>query len=131
MSLICISSNYYINITSTIFALYSFNLLAPLPRVTISRSPGIPTAGRSFHLICTVTLEDDGSLTEDLNTQWITQVDISTVQVMTTNSNFTRTSTLRFTPVLTSHRGNYTCKATATGGADMAAEILTVQSKIL
>ena len=76
-------------------------------------------------------MEDGGSLTEDLNTQWITQVDISNVQVMTTDSTVSHTSTMRFIPVLTSHGGKYTCKATATGGTDMATETLTVQSKII
>ena len=107
-----------------------FYFLAPPPIVSTVLSPGRPTAGESFSLACSVTLADGGSLTEDLIVQWEAPVDIqmdSAIQVMTTDSTVTRTSTLRFTPVRTSHGGQYTCKATTNGGTDMSTKALTVQ----
>ena len=50
-------------------------------------------------------------------------------QVMTNDSTVTYISTLEFTPVQTSHGGQYTCQATSTSGTTMDAKILTVQSK--
>ncbi len=38
-------------------------------------------------------------------------------------------STLEFNPVLTSHRGEYTCQATSSAGTVMADVVLTVQSE--
>ena len=107
--------------------------IAPPPIATISPLGGTPTAGESFSLTCSVTLADGGSLTDDLIVHWEAPVDInmnSAIQVMTTDSTVTRTSTLRFTPVRTSHGGKYTCKATTTGGTDVSIKALTVQSKL-
>ena len=122
--------------------------IAPPPIATISPLGGTPTAGEPFSLTCSVTLVDGGSLTNDLLVHWEAPVDInmdSAIQVLTADStvtrtsrrgrfppvrtSVTRTSTLRFTPVRTSHGGKYTCKATTTGGTDMSTKALTVQSK--
>ena len=66
--------------------------------------------------------------------QWVTPVGItirrdSDIGIMITNSTVARTSELKFTPLRTSHGGQYTCKATTTAGMDMATETLTVQSE--
>ena len=113
---------------------YSIHSSAPPPKVSISPPGGTPTAGETFSLTCSVTLQDGGPLTEDLIVQWEAPVDISMddkIQVVTGDSTGTRTSVLQFTPVLTSHGGQYTCKATTTTGADMATATLTVQSEKL
>ena len=65
---------------------------------------------------------------------WEAPVDISMnseIQVVTGDSTGTRTTVLQFTPVRTSHGGQYTCKATTTTGTDMATATLTVQSEKL
>ena len=105
---------------------------APPPRVSISPPVGTPTAGEPFTLTCSVTLEDGGSLTEDLIVQWEAPVDISmenNIRVITADSTGTRTSELKFTPLRTSHGGQYTCKANTTTGMDEATETLSVQSE--
>ena len=110
---------------------YFIHSSAPLPGVTIS-STGAPTAGESFSLTCSVTLEDGGVLTEDLIVQWKAPVDTSmdrNIAVVNDTSTDTSTSTLQFTPVRTSHGGPYTCEATTTAGMDMATETLTVKSE--
>ena len=64
--------------------------------------------------------------------QWEAPVDIimdSGIQMFTGDSSGTRTSALQFTPVQTSHGGQYTCKATTTAGTAMATETVTVQSE--
>ena len=68
--------------------------------------------------------------------QWEAPVDItmnSEIQVVTGGNHSTGTCTteLQFTPVRTSHGGQYTCKANTTTGADMAIVTLTVQSEKL
>ena len=68
--------------------------------------------------------------------QWEAPVDItmnSEIQVVTGGNHSTGTCTteLQFTPVRTSHGGQYTCKATTTTGTDMATVTLTVQSEKL
>ena len=116
---------------SAYFLLFLFPI-APPPIATISPPGGTPTAGEPFSLTCSVTLADGGSLTDDLLVHWEAPVDInmaSAIQVLTADSTVTRTSTLTFTPVRTSHGGKYTCKATTTGGKDMSTKALTVQSK--
>ena len=64
--------------------------------------------------------------------QWEAPVDInmdSGIQMFTGDSIATRTSALQFTPVRTSHGGQYTCKATTTAGTAMATKTVTVQSE--
>ena len=65
--------------------------------------------------------------------QWIVPDGVSinsdTQQVMTSDSTVTYVSTLEFTPVQTSHGGQYTCQANSTTGTSMDDKILTVQSK--
>ena len=111
---------------------YSFGLSDPPPTVTIS-PPEMPTAGESFSLTCTVTLAEGDSLIGDPAVQWMgpdgASIDSDTPQVMTDDSTVTYVSTLEFTPVQTSHRGQYTCRANSTSGTSMDAKILTVQSK--
>ena len=68
-------------------------------------------------------------MTEDLHVQWMAPVDVRDIQVMTTDTHVTRTSTLRFTRVRTSHGGEYTCQATTTLGNDLFNETLVVQSE--
>ena len=66
--------------------------------------------------------------------QWKAPINIymnSEIQVVTGDSTGTHTTVLQFTPVQTSHRGQYTCKATTTTGTDMATVTLTVQSEEL
>ena len=116
-----------------ILTIYIIHSSAPLPGVTIS-STGTLTAGKPFSFFCTVTLADGGSLTEDLTVQWVTPASISVhtdrdIGIIITNSTGTSTSTLQFTPLRTSHGGQYTCKATTTAGNDSATETLTVQSE--
>ena len=86
-----------------------------------------------FSHTCSVTLEDGGSLTEDLTVQWEAPVDIgvdSDIAVVTNEvSTLARTSALKFTPVRTSHGGQYTCKATTTAGMDVITETLVVKSE--
>ena len=112
---------------------YAINSTAPRPRVAISTT-GTLTAGRLFSFICTVTLEDGGSLTEDLTVQWVTPVGInintdSDIGILITNSIVAHNSTLKFTPLRTSHGGQYTCNATTTAGNDTATETLTLKSE--
>ena len=63
--------------------------------------------------------------------QWIVPDGVSInsdmQQVMTNYSTYT--STVEFTPVQTSHGGQYTCQATSTSGTSFDAKIVTVQSK--
>ena len=118
------------------YACYFIHSSAPPSKVDISPPGGTPTAGETFSLTCSVTLEDGGPLTEDLTVQWEAPVDIyinSEIQVVTggNHSTGTRTTELQFTPVRTSHGGQYTCKATTTTGTDMAPVALTVQSERL
>ena len=65
--------------------------------------------------------------------QWIglggVSINSDIQQVMTDDSTVTYVSTLEFTPVQTSHGGQYTCQATSTAGTNMDVKILTVQSK--
>ena len=63
--------------------------------------------------------------------QWEAPFDIymnSEIQVVIDGNHCTGTDTteLQFTPVRTSHGGQYTCKATTTTGTDMATVTLTV-----
>ena len=105
---------------------------APPPTVSISPPVGTPTAEEPFTLTCSVTLEDGGSLTKDLIVQWEAPVDINAdndIRVITADSTGTRTSELKFTPLRTSHGGQYTCRATTTTGTDEATETLIVQSE--
>ena len=116
-----------------ILTVYFIHSSALPPSITIS-STGTLTAGKPLSFICTVTLEDGGSLAEDLAVQWVTPVDISIrtdshIRIMITNSTVARTSELKFTPLRTSHGGLYTCKATTTAGMDTTTETLTVQSE--
>ena len=65
--------------------------------------------------------------------QWMgpdsVSINSDTPQVMTSDSTVTYVSTLEFTPVQTSHGGQYTCQATSTSRTSMDVKILTVQSK--
>ena len=65
--------------------------------------------------------------------QWEAPVDISVdsdIAVVTNDvSTMARTSALKFTPVRTSHGGQYTCKATTTAGMDVITETLIVKSE--
>ena len=127
----CISKQIQSNDSCSAYLLYFYSP-APPPIATISPPGRTPTAGESFSLTCSVTLAGGGSLTDDLLVRWEVPVDInmdSDIQVLTRDSTVTRTSTLRFTTVRTSHGGKYTCKATTTGGTDMATETLLVQSE--
>ena len=113
-------------------AIFSIHSSAPPPIATISPPGETPTAGESFSLNCSVTLEDGGSLTDSVTVHWEAPIDIDTdinTQVMTTDFTVTHTSILKFTPIRTLHRGKYNCKAASNGGTDMATETLTVQSK--
>ena len=105
---------------------------APPPTVSISPPVGTPAAGEPFSLTCSVTLEDGGSLTEDLIVQWEAPFDINTdndIRVTTADSTGTRTSELQFAVLRTSHGGQYTCRANTTTGTDVATESLIVQSE--
>ena len=124
LSLVLIIYNYTTN---------SIHSTALRPRVAISTT-GTLTAGKLFSFICTVTLADGGSLTEDLTVQWVTPVGInidtdSDIGMISTNSTVTRNSILKFTPLRTSHGGQYTCNATTTAGNDTATETLALQSE--
>ena len=127
-------SNQFCIVDVVMFACFSIRSSAPPPKVDLSPPGGTPTAGETFSLTCSVTLEDGGPLTEDLTVQWEAPVDISMdseIQVVTGDSTGTRTTVLQFTPVRASHGGQYTCKATTTTGTDMATATLTVQSEKL
>ena len=109
------------------------------PSVTIDAS-GTSIAGETYRLTCTVSLEQE--LRESPVIEWIgpdgrvvqngAQVDVS----LSSSSSTTMTMTLLFSPLHTSHRGIYWCRATVT---DTAAKIdimnssstnITVQSKL-
>ena len=112
---------------------YAINSTAPRPRVAISPT-GTLTAGKLFSFICTVTLADGGSLTEDLTVHWVTpdgiNIDMdSDIGIIIANSTLTHNRTLKFSPLRTSHGGQYTCNATTTAGSDTATETLTLQSE--
>ena len=65
--------------------------------------------------------------------QWEAPVDFSMdsniAVVINDVSTLTRTSALQFTPVRTSHGGQYACKATTTAGMECITETLTVKSE--
>ena len=90
-------------------------------------------AGKLSSLTCTVTLAEGDSLIGDPAVQWIGpdgfSINSDIQQVMTNDSTLNYVSTLEFTPVQTSHGGQYTCQATSTSGTSMDDMILTVQSK--
>ncbi len=117
---------------SCFITLYSIGFPGSPPTVTIS-PPEIPVAGESFSLTCTVTLAEGDSLIGDPVVQWLGpdggSIISETQHVMTSDSTKTYISTLEFTPVQTSHGGQYTCQATFSTGTIMDVKILTVQSK--
>jgi len=93
----------------------------------------MPVAGESFSLTCTVTLAVGDSRIGDPVVQWIGpdggSINSDIQQVITSDSTVTYVSTLEFTPVQTSHGGQYTCQATSSTGTVMDVKQLTVQSK--
>ena len=100
--------------------------------VFIRHDDGAPTVGQSFNLTCTAVLD---SITEPPAIEWLgpnnnTVVDSSNVTVenikMVNDSVYDRT--LVFSRVLTSHGGQYTCRAVLGQASAVTTTELSVQS---
>ena len=85
---------------------------------------GTNTAGETYSLVCSVTVT--GSI-DQLTITWLDPVN-NTVpsEMVTTTGNM---STLTFDPLVISHAGTYTCRATLGDDVQTATVTVTVQSK--
>ena len=100
--------------------------------VVIRHDDGAPTAEQSFNLTCTAVLDN---ITEPPAIEWLgpnnnTLLNSSTVtvenMVMVNDSTYDRT--LVFSRVLTSHGGQYTCRAVLGQASAATSAELSVQS---
>ena len=101
-------------------------------KATIRHDAGAPTAGQSYNLTCTVTLNGTtGSPTIEwlnLKNNPLSNSSSVTVEnvVIVNDSAYERT--LAFSSLRTSHGGRYTCQATLGQVPSMASTDLSVQS---
>ena len=103
---------------------------APPPPVTVTVSPitfsGTVTAGKTFRLICAVTVTGSTDLSAIIILWLMGPMDnMITSGVETTGG----MSTLTFNPLSASHAGTYTCRATLGSAMDSASTTVTVQSE--
>ena len=100
--------------------------------MTIRRDAGPLTAGQSYNLTCTVTLDGiTGSPTIewlDPNNNPVLNRSSVTVENIVTLNDSAYNRTLVFSNVLTSHGGQYTCRATLGQASAVTSAELLVQS---
>ena len=111
---------------------YTLELFCAGLNVIIKQDPGVPTAGQSFNLTCTVRLKNiTGPPTIDWldpNNEEVSNGSNITVKNRVTVNDSAYERTLVFSSLHTSHGGQYTCRATLGQASTVASIDIPVQS---